>query len=81
MVATALISMFACALGVWAVARVTHEVMKRLGLDLMTVLVWMGLAEWTSPAEPTRDRVAARFDERARRGGWAPHAGATLRAP
>ena len=61
------------ALAIWLVAKGTQEAMKRLGLDLMSVLVWMGLADWESPAEATRDRVIARFDERARRGALAPH--------
>ena len=67
-----LLSIPMCVLAICVVAKVTHEAMKRLGLDLMDVLVWIGLAEWVTP-EPTRDRVLARLDERARRGALAPH--------
>ena len=33
------------ALAIWATARVTRLVMARLGLDLMSALLWLGLAE------------------------------------
>jgi hypothetical protein len=40
------------ALAVWVIAKVTMRVMKQLGLDLMPTLLWLGLAELTSPPAP-----------------------------
>ena len=34
-----------CALAVWAIVKASQTVMRRLGLDTMTVLLWLGLAE------------------------------------
>ena len=33
------------ALAVYGIARTTQAIMSRLGLDLLTVLLWLGLAE------------------------------------
>jgi hypothetical protein len=37
-----------------AIAKAAHEAMRRLGLDLMSVLLWLGLAEW--PLDPRLQR-------------------------
>jgi len=50
-----------CALGAYGTAKVTRKVLERFGLDLMTVLLWLGLAEY-----PTETRVSTEH-ERLRR--------------
>ena len=40
-----LITVSLCAVAVYAIAKVTREALDRLGLDFMTVLLWLGLAE------------------------------------
>lgn len=47
-----LITVSLCALAVYAIARVTQVALDRFGLDFMTVLLWLGLAE--RPAETKR---------------------------
>ena len=44
-----------CALGAFAVAKTTQVVMRRFDLDVMTVLLGLGLAEWPSPAPVPRE--------------------------
>ena len=39
-----------CLLAVVGIAKVVQAGMHRLGLDLLTVLLWCGLAEWPSEA-------------------------------
>jgi len=69
------ISLSLCALAVYASATLTREVMDRLGLDLMTALLWLGLAEWPSesPAPRRQRRRRAVVDRPARRRGRSPH--------
>jgi hypothetical protein len=54
-----------CAVAIAASAKVVRVAMDRLGLDSMTVLLWLGLAEWPSerPA-PRRTRVARAVRDR-----------------
>lgn len=40
------------ALGAYATVKVASHVMTRVGLDLMSALLWLGLAEW--PLEQPR---------------------------
>jgi hypothetical protein len=40
-----LITICLCALAIYAIARVTRVALDRFGLDFMTVLLWLGLAE------------------------------------
>lgn len=40
------------AIAIWVIAAVTMRTMKRLGLDLMPTLLWLGLAELTEPPPP-----------------------------
>jgi hypothetical protein len=40
------------AFAIWLIAKVTMRAMNRLGLDLMPTLLWLGLAELTSPPPP-----------------------------
>ena len=54
------------AVAIAATAKVTQLVMVRLGLDATTVLLWLGLAEWSD--EPRRSR-----DWSARRRRRSPH--------
>jgi hypothetical protein len=35
-----------CVIAIWASAKVIRLASERLGLDLMAVLLWFGLAEW-----------------------------------
>jgi hypothetical protein len=44
------VTLFLFALGAFGIARLAQEVMNRRGLDLMSVLLWLGLAE--RPIEP-----------------------------
>lgn len=44
------------ALAALAVARIASAVLRRLGLDLMTVLLWFGLAEWPVEGPARRER-------------------------
>ncbi|HEX8647277.1 MAG TPA: hypothetical protein VF715_10275 [Thermoleophilaceae bacterium] len=46
-------------LAIWVIAKVTMRTMKRLGLDLMPTLLWLGLAELTAPPAPPRLRDLA----------------------
>ena len=39
-----------CAVAIWASAKVIRLASDRLGLDVMAVLLWFGLAEWPSDA-------------------------------
>ena len=45
-----IVTLLLFSLGAYAIARVAREVMDRRGLDLMSVLLWLGLAE--RPIEP-----------------------------
>lgn len=46
------------AVAIVASAKVTHLVARRFGLDLLTVLLFLGLAEWPSEARaPRKNRV------------------------
>jgi hypothetical protein len=49
------VALFLFALGAYGIARVAQEVMTRRGLDLMSVLLWLGLAE--RPIEPGPPRA------------------------
>ena len=49
------VALFLFALGAYVIARLAHEVMSRRGLDLMSVLLWLGLAE--HPIEPGPPRA------------------------
>jgi hypothetical protein len=40
------------AAAVWVIAKVAMRAMERLGLDVMPTLMWLGLAEPTSPPPP-----------------------------
>ena len=48
------------ALAIAGTAKVTQIVMEHLGLDATTVLLWLGLAEWSSEPRRTRDWSARR---------------------
>ncbi|HEX2213179.1 MAG TPA: hypothetical protein VHH12_06960 [Mycobacterium sp.] len=50
MLVIVLVSTALCAIAVVAIAKVVQAGMHRLGLDLLTVLLWCGLAEWPSDA-------------------------------
>jgi hypothetical protein len=39
------ITLLLCALGIFAVAKASQTLLRRFGLDLMSVLLWLGLAE------------------------------------
>ena len=41
-------------IAIWAAAQVTRKAMDRLGLDPMSALLWLGLAEWPSEPRPPR---------------------------
>ena len=60
------VSITLVAIAILATAKITQVVMTRLGLDATTVLLWLGLAEWSS--EPRRRR-----DWSARRRRRSPH--------
>jgi hypothetical protein len=47
------------ALGMCAVAKAAHTVLRRFDLDLMSVLLWLGLAERPSRRQPPRPQAAA----------------------
>jgi hypothetical protein len=47
------------AVAIWVIAKVTMWAMRRLGLDLMPTLLWLGLAELTSPPPPRLRDLAA----------------------
>ena len=47
------------ALATWVIAKVTVRTMKRLDLDPMATLMWLGLAETTDPPAPPRLRDLA----------------------
>jgi hypothetical protein len=57
-----LITVALCSLAVWGITKAAQTAMRRFGLDAMTVLLWLGLAEW--PGEATVRRRPARPD------GW-----------
>jgi hypothetical protein len=42
------------ATAIYAAAKVTRKVMDRFGLDPITALLWLGLAEWPSDPRPPR---------------------------
>ena len=44
------VSLALCAFAVFGIAKVVQTGMHRLGLDLLTVLLWCGLAEWPNDA-------------------------------
>jgi len=49
------VSLLLFVLGVYGIAKVAQEVMNRRGLDLMSILLWLGLAERPiAPAPPRR---------------------------
>ena len=56
------VSLVLVALAIVATAKVTQAMMARLGLDAPTVLLWLGLAEWSNepPATSRRRRGSAR---------------------
>ena len=56
------VSLALVALAIAATVKVTQILMARLGLDSTTVLLWLGLAEWSdeSPATSRRRRWSAR---------------------
>ena len=64
-----------CALAMWGAAKAIRAVMDRLGLDVMTVLLWLGLAERPSDPQPPRARALARasVDGSTRRRVRSPH--------
>jgi hypothetical protein len=62
------VSLALVAVAIAATAKVTDVVMNRFGLDATTVLLWLGLAEWSS--EPPRIRPWS-----ARRRRRSPHGG------
>jgi hypothetical protein len=45
------------AAAIWVITAVTMRTMKRLGLDLMPTLVWLGLAEVVDPPPHPATRV------------------------
>ena len=47
-----LITVCLCALAIYAIAKVTQAALDRFGLDFMSVMLWLGLAE--RPAETKR---------------------------
>ena len=49
-----LVAVVLTAIAIYAMARVTRSVMDRFDLDLMSALVWLGLAEWPSDPAPPR---------------------------
>ena len=49
------VSLTLIALAIAGIAKVTQVVMHRMGLDTTTVLLWLGLAEWSSEPRRTRD--------------------------
>jgi hypothetical protein len=53
------ITLGVCALVVGGIAKASHEIMRRLDLDLMTVLLWLGLAEWPLEPRPRRHHPTA----------------------
>jgi len=54
------VSLILVALAIAGIAKVTQVLMHRLGLDATTVLLWLGLAEWSSEPRRTRDWSARR---------------------
>ena len=48
------VSLTLVVIAIAATAKITQVLMSRFGLDPMTVLLWLGLAEWSS--EPRRVR-------------------------
>lgn len=50
------VSVCLCALAVVASVMVVRMAAERLRLDLMTTLLWFGLAEWPSEPRPPRAR-------------------------
>lgn len=54
------VSLALVALAILGIAKVTQIVLTRLGLDATEVLLWLGLAEWSSEPRRTRDWSARR---------------------
>lgn len=50
------VTLFLFGLGAYGIARVAQEVMTRRGLDLMSILLWLGLAEHPVAPGPPRAR-------------------------
>jgi hypothetical protein len=69
-----LVTVLLFALGAYGVARTSRRAMRRLGLDPMETLLWLGLAEWPSERAPRRRRPErAAADQPAPRRGRSPH--------
>jgi hypothetical protein len=60
------VSLALFAIAIAATAKVTGIVVARLGLDATTVLLWLGLAEWSNEARTT-PRHSRRWSARPRR--------------
>ena len=50
------VTLFLFSLGICAIAKVAQHAMNRLGLDTLSILLWLGLAE--RPIEPGPPRRA-----------------------
>jgi hypothetical protein len=56
----ALVTLSLCALAIGAIAAAARLVMRRLGVDLMTTLLFLGLAERPAGRRPPRTRSVER---------------------
>ena len=70
-----LVSVSLFALAVWAIAKATQTALRRLGLHPMTVLLWLGLAEWPAATRVAREpeNTESALDTPARSRRRSPH--------